>query len=417
MGLDISAANAALKVHYAKSLSKVLYTDPFMTPFMGLTARKGGKLVKGAFGQKFVVPLKVRDPQTGNSNFTKAQNKSDGSFGQSNYVAFEVPAVLGYSTGRITGQAVVQSQGDTNSFVDLMSEEIDGALRSAQFEIAQMAFRTGFGTRGRISARTTTTVTLANASDAQNFDVDMDIGASSGEGSGGRAGTGRITAINTDTGVITLTGVDPVASGWAVNDYLFKDGDYVASTRTKIWGCGAWVPETVPSSGENFAGVDRSSTFKLHGLRHSAASSGSFKDALIDASAKVALHRGKTTHAFCNPMDFGTLAKSLETAKRVNLSGKDPEYQLNYEGIEVIGHGGSFPVLQDATVPKGSCFMLNLNHIYWVYAGDELVHIADEDGNMVLRKGDADAYEVRCRSIANLVCDNPATQMVVYGIT
>src|ERR1044071_2136968 len=156
MGVSITNANAVLKVRYARDLKRILMTDPMNEPFIALCKRQKGKMIPRAIGNVFHVPLKTRDQQTANYSFTKAQGKSDGSNGASNYVGFDVPVVPGYATGRVDGQAQAVADGDDNAFVDLLDEETQGALRQAQQEIAMACFKSGTGSRGRIGSLNTT---------------------------------------------------------------------------------------------------------------------------------------------------------------------------------------------------------------------------------------------------------------------
>jgi len=419
MSVSVSNANAVLKVRYARDLTKILMLDPMMEPFMALTARKKGQVVKRAVGQVFHVPIKTRDPQAAGYSFTKAQGKSDGSNGQSNYTGFDVSVVPGYATGRVDGQAIPISQGDDNAFIDLLDEETQGALRMAQQELAMASFKAGTGSRGRIGSTSASdpSVTLATTSDAVFFEIDMNLVGAAADGTGSlRSATAiRITGINPVTGKLTLSS-DPTALGWVAGDYLFVDGDFVASTSTKVMGLGGWNPITPPSASESFYGIDRSSNWKLFGLRYDATSASSTSQAIINATALVRqFAKGKTTHGFMNPIDWGNLVGGYETNRRTTVDNH--EYNLSFSALKFYGQTGEFPLLPDANVPKGRCHLINMEHVYWIHAGDELAYVAQEDGNMVLRKGDADAYEVRVRSQANLVVDDPSQMCVVYNIT
>lgn len=427
MGVSITSASAALKIRYSNHLTRILMEDPMMqaNSFIGLVQRKKGKVIKSAMGQKFVQPLKVRDQQTANYSFSKAQAKSDGSNGASKYHALEIPVVPGYATGRVDGQAQAVADGDTNAFVDLLAEETDGALRQAQQEIAMAVFKSGTGSRARITAVTASPASVTVApSDTVFFEIDQNLVAAAADGTGSlRSVTAlTITGINPVTGVMTLS-ADPTALSWSAaagGDYLYVDGDFVASTKTKIVGLDAWNPVTVPGSGSgDFLGIleaDRIANWKFYGLRQDAAVSGSFKQALIDAQGKVKhFAKGKVTHGFANPLDWAALAGTLETTRQTFVENK--EYNLFFDAINVTGPAGTFPLLMDSNVPKGRCYLANMDHVYLVHAGDDIAYVVQEDGNTVLRKGDADAYEVRVRSQANLMVEDPSQMCVIYGIT
>jgi hypothetical protein len=423
MGVSVSSANSVLKVRYARDLTRILMTDPFIEPFIARIKRKKGKMVASAVGQKFVIPIKLRDQQSASYSFSASQGKTDGATtgNASKYTAFEIPVVPGYATARVDGQAECVASGDTNAFVDLMDEEIQGALRQAQQEIAMACFKAGTGSRARILAVNASPnyVDVASA-DTTFFEVGMSLVAAAADGTGSlRSATALvISGIDPITGRMTLS-ASPVALSWSAGsggDYLYKEGDFVADTSTKIVGLGAWCPVTVPSSGATFMGVVRDSEWKLYGLRHDASTSTDGLSAIIDATAKVRhFAKGKTTAGYMNPLDWGRLANSLEDSRRTTV--KDDTYSLSFSAIEVSGMTGNFPIFPDSNVPKGLVYLVNEDDLYFIHAGSDLVDLIDTDGNTIRAKGDADSFEARARSMANLACSDPSQLCVVYNWT
>lgn len=416
MGVTISNSNAALKLHYAENLVRSQSLDPKQTAFMGLVSKREGKMIKGPQGYTFVVPIKTRDLPSANYSFTKAQTKSQSATGQSAYTAFQVTVTENYAVGNVDGKAAAVTENGEDAFVDLAKEECDSSLRTVRRDLAEMCFKTGTGSRGTISARTATSVTLTNASDAFRYEIGMDLVAAAADGTGAlrSATTCTVTAVNPDTGVLTLSGGDPTALGWTANDFLYVDGEFVASTKTKILGLDFWIPQTAPSAGTDASGADRSTTWKLNGLRYNAASSSNFRDALIDASARVVAARGKTTHAFCNPIDFAKVQKSGEALKAIRETN---EYGVSFDGVQVMGYGGAFSLLPDMTVPQGKAWLLNMDHVFFIHAGQALAFLDEKDGAILSRMATADQYECRAKSYSNLVVDDPSTQLIIYGIT
>ena len=422
--LDIPRAAGVLKVHYAKELSNVVAADPMMASntLIGLISRRKGNLVKAAMGSAFAVPIKSRIGQTANKTFAKGQAKAAGNFGQGQYDSFLVPAIEGYAFGRVSGTAICVTQGDTNSFIDALQESTDDAIQAAQQEIAAHSFKSGTGSRGRILAVNASPAYVDVAvSDLPRFEQDMELVAAAADGTGSlRSATAlRITAIDWQTGRLSLSG-SPVAQSWSAGsggDYLYVDGDFTADTATKIQGVGAWIPVTAPTlaTEPTFMGVARYTNPRLVGIRHDAATSTDTLQAILDATAKISLLSGKvTTHGFCNPRTWAKIAGSLEDSKRTTVENK--KYNLSFSAVSVLGSSGEFPLLPDRNVPEGVIYLLNLDHLFLVCAGDEPVKIADEDGQTVRAVPDADAYEVRVRSMVNMACDDPSAQGVIYGV-
>lgn len=422
MAISITNANAVLRPRFAKDLTRVMMSDPKLDSFMGLVKRQKGTLHPNSFGQSFNIPWKNRDPQTASYTFAGAQLASDSAFGQSNYGSWQISAVPGYATGKVSGQSLAVSQGDENAFVDLADEETQGALRTCQREIAMNIFKSGTGSRGRIGALTSTTVTLTNAADSVFFFKDMQLVAAAGDGTGAlRSATIlRITGIDYPTGVLTLSG-DPTALGWSAasgGDRLYLSTDFAAGVSTKIVGLGAWVPTVAPTlaTEPTFAGYARYNDSSLYGVRHDATTSSSTAQAILDCTGKLShFSGGVTTHGFMNPIDWAKFAGGLEATRHTKVENK--EYNLGFDAVTAVGQNGLFPILPNKNVPKGQTYLLNMDHIYLVTAGDDIAKIVDEDGQIIRARDGSDDFEVRVRSLANLAVEDVSQQAVIYGIT
>lgn len=423
MGLDVSAGNAALRIRYAKGMKRILYDNPKMTPFMSRIKSKAGKLVQGAFGQKFVVPIKWNDQQTASADFTTGYNKSTAAAtagGGSRYSAFEVPAVLAYSHARVSGPAIAQSENKTVAFVDLGAEELDGQIRVLQRKLAVTGFGNGFGKRGKIATLGNPFITLSNKEDIVRFEVGQDVVAALAETTGNIKANGAFTisAKDPSTGKLTFS-TDPSAGGtpWQVNDILFIAGER-DNTATKLnwFGVGGWIPDAMPTAGDSWCNVDRSADPRLAGHRYVAAGDGNLRDALINASAYGFNNGILTTACYMNPKDFARLCIQLEAAgsKQYNMTGQNAK--VSFKAIDVGGLSGDFPCIPEPTVEPGKCYMLNEETWYAVYSGDDLVAVGSDDGLVYRNVAGSDNYAAFCRSISNLVCDAPGENMVVTSL-
>lgn len=427
MALDVTAGNAALRIRYAKGLSRILYDDPKMTPFAATVTRKKGELVKSAFGQKFIVPIKYNDPQTAAADYTTGYTAASGSFGQSRYAAFEVLPVLGYAHARVTGPAMIQSEDKASAFVDLGSEELDGQLRSLQRKMAVTGFGDGFGARARIGAITAATITLTNKEDIVKFEVDQLLVASATNAANVLRATfnstgNRITTKNPATGVLGVSG-DATAtwSAAAGGDFLFilsERQDSATPTKVNWWGVGGWIPDVAPTAGDSWGNVDRSADPRLHGLRYDASGDGNKRDALINAFAYMFNNTGsiKNPMLWMNPIDFGKLAIQLEAAGSKQYMTSAPNAKVGFASIDIFGAIGKVTASMDQTVPKGKCYVLDMDTWYVVYSGDEFVHVMQEDGLIYRNIAGSDVFGASARTLSNLVCDAPGDNMVITGL-
>lgn len=421
-GLDTSVGNAALRIRYAKGLSRVLYDDKKVTPFYSRIARKKMKAVPAAFGSQFIIPVKWNDQQASSPDYATGYAKINGSSqgAYSEYANFTVPAVLKYAFARVSGPMMVQTENSASAFVDAAAEELDGQLRGLQRGLAVTAFGTGLGGRGTISARTATTITLTNKEDVVNFAVGQDIVAAALESSGALRvtfNTGvRILGVNPSTGVLTLNGdVTGGGGAWANSDtvFIYKEREDAASPTKQVWyGVAGWVPITAPTvgGGDSWCGLDRAASPQLHGHRFDGGG-GAILDVLNDASQWGALMGVQASAIYMNPMDLAKILKAKEGLRHLPMKGETAD--VSFSGVEFHGANGALPILVDGGVKKGRIYFLDEPSFFVAYSGDDICHPVDNNGMIYNQVAGADAYLAAARTISNLCCDNPGGNMVV----
>lgn len=409
MGADQTAVSAALKEHYAKSMAKVLWDDPQITPALGILEKKSGKYDAG--GRKFVQPIQYGDGSSISADFATAQAKAQGtSTGASNlYTRWEVSAAV-VNAVAIWDRAVIDQIQGESAFFDLAEAEMDGKMRGIRRDMAKFLWGSGSGSLGTITAITTTTVTLATDK-TNRFDVGDDLVAAATELGGVlRSATSvAVTQIDPDTGILTVS-ADPTALGWAVGDHVFRKGDRqnVASpVAQKYFGFEGWVPSTAPGA-TLFNAVNRQGVWQLGGIR-SNGSGKTIKKALLDGANKLFNFGGtRVTHAFMSTDDFTSLCDQLDNVKHIAVNAR--EFDISFAGIELIGaQGGTIKVLPDPFLPRANCWMGdfdNPDNAYFIYSND-FVSIDDHDGNIFLRGASSTTYEARMYFFGNLVVAAP----------
>ena len=360
---------AALKQHYTNErIENMVYKD---NPFLAMVSK-----YEQFGGENLKLPIKYGIPQGRSATFSDAQaNKTN-----SQLKAFLLTRVADYSLASIANETIEASKGNANAFMEAATFEIDGAIESATRSLAIGLFGDGGGSIGQLLADpgTGTTFTLKQTDDVTNFEVGMQILAySAATGGTVRAGGARtISAVNRDTGVITVsTAID---AAWAINDFIVPEGDY----DLKIKGLNAWVPSTAPSATESFFGVDRSSdTTRLGGIRFDA-SSLPLEEGLIGAAARVAREGGKPDVCFVNYSNFADLEKAL--GSKVSYIDQKVNPEIGFRGILIHGPRGPIKVIPDQNCPADVAFMLQLD-VWKLYSLGKAPKILDSDGLKFLR--------------------------------
>jgi hypothetical protein len=422
--INRTTASGALRIHYRKNLSDILTKNPLMrsSTLVGLLAKRKGDIVKQSQGSAYAVPIKSKRTQSANFTFSKAQANAQATAKAARFDTFLVPVVYGTGAGFVDGQANAILKGDQNGFVDALQSETDDAIFGAQNEIALFSYRTGTGSRGRVSAVTATAITLVNRSDLVNFEVGMDLLAAAADGTGAvrSATVVPITNINWRTGVLSCT-VDPTGLGWSAaagGDYIFIDGDFSAGVNTKIQGLGAWCPVAEPTVGTEptFMQVARYNEPRLCGVRHDMSTSTDLSQAFLDICATQSLFGSKPfSHFFGNPLDWAAYAGQFEDKRNILVENK--ETGIGFAAIWVNTPDGRKPFLPDRNCPRGLVYGMNDEHLFLICSDEDLVKVIDEDGQMVTRHPTLDGFEVRVRSLANMACDDPSTLGVIYNVT
>lgn len=392
----MTSFDAALKQHYtADAVKRMTYQD---NPFHAMVPKMytfGGK--------NLPIPIIYGNPQGRSATFSTAKsNKSAGK-----YTDFVLTRAKDYGLCSIDGETIDASQNDKDAFMEAMATEIDGTFESVTRSLATAEYRNGSGAIGKIGAASTTSITLADTEEITNFEVGMVLVASTAEGGGSvkqHSGTDNsltVVAVNRDDGILTMSAnYDSFTSNdWAVNDYLFVQGDYDA----KIKGLEAWLPATMPTSGDSFFGVDRSSDTRLAGLRKDI-SNLPLEEGLIDGAKRVMREGGKPTHCYLSYNRYGILEKSL--GSKVQYIDLSTDGLISFRGIKLNTNKGIVNVIADQNCPDDTAFMLQLN-TWKLYSLGEAPKLLMHDGNRVLRESDEDGVEVRTGYYAQLGCRAP----------
>jgi hypothetical protein len=398
--LDINAAANAIKQRYLnpKFVADIVYPD---NPLFALLKKQ-----TDAGGQNWKFPVRIATTAGASSVFANAQTNVTAS----NYQAYQVTRVTKYGYGSISGEAIRAGKGSENTFVDLLTNEINGAMLSATRAMAIDLYRNGGGARGQISSTSavgTPTITLANIADITNFEPGMVLQVSADDGTGGggvRTGTVTISKVNGNTGTITCTGNWSAGiAAVAVNDFIFQQGDYNACCA----GLGAWLLTTAPAGGDNFFGVNRS-VFpnRLAGVTFSG-NGAPMEEVLVDTAARLVREGGKPDHLMVNPIDWANLVKALGSKVFYEEARPTDTAKVGFRVIRFDAPSGPVKIVADLNCPAGKSFLLTLSNWELASAGDA-PSILDDDGRMLLRDPNTDSYSFRVGSYYNLVCSKGA---------
>ncbi len=407
MALDLAAFDAALKQHYTND--RVEDMGYKRNPFFALIPK-----MKMFGGRNLPTPIIYGNPQGRSKTFSNAQTR--GAATSSRITDFLLTRAHDYSIATIDNETLLASKGDANAFMEAATTEIDGAINSLARSIAIGAFRDSSAAIGQVLAEpsnnaSTFTITLKQINDVTNFELGQMLviwSAKSGgtqRNSDGSDDEWEISAVNRDTGVLTLLGTYDNSGTIAANDYLFVEGD----RGLGFSGLADWIPDTAPGA-TLFFSVDRSvDVTRLGGLRLDGASA-PLEEVLIEADARVNREGFYLDHFFMNPKKVGELKKALGTkVQYVNLQANA---RVSFQSVLIDGEHGPIKVVGDFNCPYDRCYGLAME--YWkFYSLGEPCSVLDTDGLQMLRQTSADGVEVRYGCYGNYGTRAPGSNIVI----
>ena len=398
--LDISTATAILKEYYSNQrVTDLTYKN---CPLYAMLQK-----IKDFGGESYPLPMRVTNPQGRSATFSNAQAQKVPSV----YRGFQLTRARDYSLASITSEAIMASENNAGAFLKLATAEIDGAIDSLRRAVAWSCYGDGSGVIGQIASLTGATVTLANTEDVVHFEVNQTVNAwtalSGGTQHSWATSTAPlVTGVDRDTGIITFSeNVTGGSATLAANDYLFVAGD----RGNKLKGLAAWVPDTAPTSGDSFFGVDRSvDATRLAGSRMTMTGK-PIDEALIDMARRIGREGGEPDYAFLGFAKYAALEKTMQN----RVEYEDVEVgNISFRGIALNGPKGKITVLPDQDCPTNRGYMLKMDS-FGFYSLKEPIQILNADGNQMLRESSADAYEVRIATFSNMGCNEPKSNGVL----
>jgi hypothetical protein len=351
------------------------------------------------YGSSLYLPLKYGNGNKRSATFSKAQSNS----GPSSNVGFTVTRAKDYAVAYIDHESMEASEKDEGAFVDIFKHEVDSAMKAAVQSEAQAFAGDGTGIIGQISSGSnvgTPTITLADITQITNFEVGNVLVSTATVGGTARTGSVTVTAINRQTGTITVSGNWSAGiTGVAASDYLAIDGDL----NLKMKGFSAWIPESDPSS-TAFFGVDRTpDILRLSGVR------ADYSSKPIEEACVLI---GKDMNLNGAMVDYGLLSFDKH-AELENALGSKVQYVdvmspigIGFRGIRVTTGKRPMTLLADLTV-KNDRFWAMQSNTWKLRSLKKSIRMLEQDGNKSLRVSNDDASEVRIGGYKQFTCELP----------
>ena len=378
MALNLSAADSALKEDYQPAIREQLNQEIMMLNQIESNSRD-------VEGRRAVLSI-----HTGRNNGVGARAEAGTlpTAGSQSYAEERVTLKYNYGRIQITGPVIRAMKSDRGSFVRAIESEVNGVVNDLKRDVNRQIFNDSNGTIARCASVSSADVTLTTPTATQLRQLEVgskvDIGAL--DSPTDHANGSEITAINTSTGVITLS---PAASaGVGASDYVFRHGAKTTTDGTTYELTG--LQAIVNSSGTLFnvnptSVTDWVSTVDGNSGTNRAATDNLF-ESVID---EIFLDSGQAPDFIVTtPAVRRNYAAQLKAQKRftdtTTLKG-------GFSALTVDAGNVSLPLAVDRDCPSNKAFLLKTDNIMQHQSSDW--EFMDEDGSVLSRVSATDAYE------------------------
>lgn len=380
--ITTNTADAALKSFYLDVLRNQLNTNT--NPFYNKIVTTS----KNIIGHK-VVRLA---PYALNGGFGfSSDSGSLPQAGSNKYTHFETTTKDMYGVIEISDKAMKASRLNTNSFVDLLTQEMKGILEAAKFNYSRALFTDGTGVIATVGDSNDNCVQVDSLKYLMEGMIIDIIGPSSTEKAK------RIVAINRPEKVIVLD-----------SDVIVSVGDKITvqnSYQKEITGLGAILTSDTT---QPLYGVDRSENYWM--MPYISENTGAISDLKIQTAIDyLEENAGSTVDYISCSYDVRRNYLSYLELTRRNI---DP---MTLEGgFQAISFSG-IPLVADRHCPDGTMDLLNSKSFAMHTLSDW--DWLDDDGKILKQIAGKPAWTAVLAKYGELLCDHPGGQARLKGIT
>lgn len=380
--ITTNTADAALKSFYLDVLRNQLNTNT--NPFYNKIVTTS----KNIIGHK-VVRLA---PYALNGGFGFSSDSGNlPQAGSNKYTHFETTTKDMYGVIEISDKAMKASRLNTNSFVDLLTQEMKGILEAAKFNYSRALFTDGTGIIATVSDSNENSVQVDSVKYLMEGMIIDIIGPSSTEKAK------RIVAINRPEKVVVLDSDVTVSVG----DKITVQNSY----QKEITGLGAILTSDTT---QPLYGVDRSENYWM--LPYISENTGAISDLKIQTAIDyLEENAGSTVDYISCSYDVRRNYLSYLELTRRNI---DP---MTLEGgFQAISFSG-IPLVADRHCPDGTMDLLNSKSFAMHTLSDW--DWLDDDGKILKQIAGKPAWTAVLAKYGELLCDHPGGQARLKGIT
>ena len=317
--------------------------------------------------------------------------------GGNNYEQFVTTLKNLYGTVEISDKAVRASENSAGAFVDLLTAEMEGLVRSSAFNFGRMLFGDGTGVLCKVASVSGNAITadsVQNIVEGMTVDILTEAGAAI-DGASAR----RITQVDRDSKTFTVDG-GTLGAAVKAGCLVCVQGSY----NLELTGLGAIFKDT-----GTLYGLDRSTRPWL--VPYMKAQVGAIGENVLQKTIDALEERAGSR------VDFIVCSWGVKRALQNALSASRSQTDMAVlaGGYKAMTYNG-IPVVADRFCPSGTMYLLNTAD-FCLHQLCDWKWLESDDGRVLRQVPGKPLYTATLVKYADLICARPCGQAMLSGIT
>ena len=317
--------------------------------------------------------------------------------GGNNYEQFVTTLKNLYGTVEISDKAVRASENSAGAFVDLLTAEMEGLVRSSAFNFGRMLFGDGTGVLCKVTSVSGNAITadsVQNVVEGMTVDILTEAGAAI-EGASAR----RITQVDREDKTFTVDG-GTLGTSVKAGCLVCVQGSY----NLELTGLGAIFKDT-----GTLYGLDRSTRPWL--VPYMKTQVGAISENVLQKTID-ALEERAGSRVDIIVCSWG-VKRALQSALSASRSQTDMAVLAG--GYKAMTYNG-IPVVADRFCPSGTMYLLNTAD-FCLHQLCDWKWLEGDDGRVLRQVPGKPLYTATLVKYADLICARPCGQAMLSGIT
>ena len=317
--------------------------------------------------------------------------------GGNNYEQFVTTLKNLYGTVEISDKAVRASENSAGAFVDLLTAEMEGLVRSSAFNFGRMLFGDGSGVLCKVASVSGNAITadsVQNIVEGMTVDILTEAGAAI-DGASAR----RITQVDREDKTFTVDG-GTLGTSVKASCLVCVQGSY----NLELTGLGAIFKDT-----GTLYGLDRSTRPWL--VPYMKAQVGAIGENVLQKTIDALEERAGSR------VDFIVCSWGVKRALQNALSASRSQTDMAVlaGGYKAMTYNG-IPVVADRFCPSGTMYLLNTAD-FCLHQLCDWKWLESDDGRVLRQVPGKPLYTATLVKYADLICARPCGQAMLSGIT